>query len=83
MLDPIVEALAAIEHDQWVQWSQEIAATENISVERRERWKRLWVPYEMLSEEDKASDREYACKVIDRLMKDHMGVLLEIVKRGM
>jgi hypothetical protein len=37
----------------------------------------------MLSEEDKASDRELACKVIDHLMKDHMGVLLEIVKRGM
>lgn len=83
MLDPVVEALAAIEHEQWVQWSQEIAATEMISDERRERWKRLWVPYDQLSEEDKTSDREYACKVIDRLMKDHMTVLLAVIKRGM
>jgi len=83
MLDDVVEALAAIEHEQWVEWSKEIAATENISPERFERWKRLWVPYNELPEEDRQSDREYACKVIDYLMKDHMKVLLEVIKRGM
>ena len=43
----------------------------------------MWVPYEELPEDVKQADREWACKTIDLLMKDHMTVLCEIIKRGM
>jgi hypothetical protein len=58
------EKLSALEHDQWVQWSQQIAKTENISADRLARWKKLWVPYSQLSESYKDDDRKWADKVI-------------------
>lgn len=58
------ERLAALEHDQWVAWSQEIAATETITPARLARWKTLWFPYETLTETQKDQDREWADKVI-------------------
>lgn len=58
------EKLAALEHDQWVKWSQQIAKTENISADRLTRWKKLWIPYSQLSESYKDDDRKWADKVI-------------------
>lgn len=58
------EALAALEHDQWIAWSQDIAATETITPARRERWERLWQPYHTLTESQKEQDREWADQVI-------------------
>ena len=58
------EKLAEIEHNQWVSWSKAIAEKENLSPERIERWKKLWVPYGELPEEAKELDREWADKAI-------------------
>jgi len=58
------EKLAELEHKQWVEWSKEIARTENISEERCRRWKKLWIEYKFLTEKEKEQDREYARKVI-------------------
>lgn len=69
-----IEKLAQIEHDQWVEWSRAIMASENISPERLERWKKLIVPYDMLTEEQKEHDRVYARKVIAVLTGREYGV---------
>ena len=54
------EALASIEHDQWIAWSKDLASKETLSPERLARWRSLWVPYEELSEEMKEHDRRWA-----------------------
>jgi len=54
------EALAELEHEQWIKWSQAIAP--EVSRERYERWAKLWIPYSDLSEEQKNQDRVWADK---------------------
>ncbi len=56
------EALAELEHDQWVKWSMQIAQSENISEDRLERWKKMWVSYDKLPEDVKNQDRVWADK---------------------
>jgi hypothetical protein len=63
-IDSIVEKLAALEHDQWMDWAKNILETEEITAERAERWKDLFIPYDELSEEMKELDREWARKVL-------------------
>ena len=65
--DLILEELAAIEHDQWIAWSKNIAETEDLSLDRVSRWRLLWVPYVDLSEEMKEHDRKWARKVLEIL----------------
>ena len=48
-----LEQLASLAHEQWCEWSKEIAKKESISEKRRERWKPLWVPYHDLSDTGK------------------------------
>lgn len=64
------ELLAELEHQQWIVWSVQIAETEHISEERRERWKKLWRPYNELNEEEKDQDRKWADKVLELLPKE-------------
>ena len=64
-----MEQLAALEHDQWIEWAKALLKSEpGISKERKERWEKLFVPYKDLSEESKEQDRVYARKIIE-LMK--------------
>lgn len=65
MIDYYLEELAAIEHDQWVEWSKSVAS--EVSEERRKRWEKYWVPYHELSEEVKEQDRVYARKVLEAM----------------
>jgi hypothetical protein len=65
----LLEALAALEHDQWVEWSKSIAKSEKLSPERMARWEKLWVPYDQLTEEQKEQDRVWARKVLDIIIK--------------
>ncbi len=62
-----LEKLAELEHIQWIEWSKNIASTEVISQERLERWKKLWIPYNELTEEQKEQDRIYARKILEIL----------------
>lgn len=64
-----IEVLAEIEHDQWWKWSLSLRNTETISPERLERWRKLWVPYSQLAEEEKEQDRIWARKVLSALSK--------------
>jgi len=69
MANKYLEELAALEHDQWVEWAKALLKSEpDISKERKERWEKLFVPYEDLSEESKEQDRVYARKILE-LMK--------------
>jgi len=65
----LVETLAAIEHEQWVAWSRELAFKENISSERLARWRKHWIPYNELPEETKEQDRVWARKVLEAIEK--------------
>jgi hypothetical protein len=64
------EQLAALEHEQWVEWSRHLAASEELSADRLARWRRSWVPYAQLPEHQKDLDRTYA---------DHVLALLDAV----
>lgn len=60
----LIEALADLEHEQWIAWSKNIAETENISSGRLARWQALWVPYSELEEEVQELDREWAERAV-------------------
>ena len=68
--EDIFEELASLEHDQWMLWAKDIIKSEDISPERAARWKKLFVPYDELSEEDKDKDREWAKKVMSIIDKE-------------
>ena len=62
------------EHEQWVAWSKTLEKYGNITRERLDRWKRLWVPYSELSEKDKEQDRVWARKVLKILQEKYKEV---------
>ncbi len=63
----LLEELASLEHDQWIEWAKSLLENEEISDERKERWKKLFIPYSELSEKSKEQDRVYARKIISKL----------------
>lgn len=63
----LIEALADLEHEQWIEWSKSLAQNEDLSPERVARWEKLWIPYALLTEEQKEQDRVYARKALDLL----------------
>ena len=62
-----LEELAKIEHEQWVEWSKELAMNESLSKDRVKRWRQFWIPYEKLPERAKEDDRKWARKVAQRI----------------
>jgi hypothetical protein len=56
----LIEILAAMMHDAWVYWSQNLVKDESVSQERLSRWRTLWVPYQDLPEKHKEADRIWA-----------------------
>jgi hypothetical protein len=61
----LIEDLAALAHEQWVEWSMNIAFTETLSSECIQRWKPLWTPYSLLTEAYKETGRKKARKVLE------------------
>jgi hypothetical protein len=60
----LLEAIAAIEHEQWCAWAYAVMREENLSQDRIDRWNRLLItPYDQLTEQEKEQDREWARKV--------------------
>ena len=60
---PLIEVLAAIEHEQWSLWAQHMLA--NATPANRRRWRRqLATPYAELTEAEKEKDRVFARKVL-------------------
>ena len=58
------EKITELEHIQWMEWSQKIADTEAISLDRLERWNECWKDYQLLTEEQKDFDRKYADRIL-------------------
>jgi len=73
------EQLSSLEHDQWIYWSKGIANVVDIDIssEVRNRWKKYWIPYEDLSEDEKETDRQFADEVIELLK---LKGILEIIQ---
>ena len=67
-INQLLELLAALEHEQWITWSRNVAESESLSFARIKRWQQRWSPYAELAEEHKEIDRIWAQKVIDSLM---------------
>jgi hypothetical protein len=63
--DDLVEALAEIEHEQWMHWSQAVAA--DVTGATRFKWQSSWVDYAKLTDDVKESDRIWARKVVTLL----------------
>ncbi len=59
------EQLAALEHEQWMEWASSIIKTEAITKDRTQRWQGLMIPYAYLTEEQKDQDRIWADKSIE------------------
>jgi len=64
------EKLASLEHDQWIEWSKTLAQKETLSQDRLNRWSKLWIPYDQLTEEQKDADRVWADKILRLIHKD-------------
>jgi len=62
-----VEHLSSLIHDQWISWARNLALHENLSGERLDRWNKLYVPYDQLSEDMKAEDRKFALKFLNSI----------------
>lgn len=87
MIDPeIVEILADLEHEQWMEWTQtlykrmvdDILHDGRVSLITYEnRWTPNWKPYSQLTEETKEFDRKYALKVIGDL-NEHGYVIVKV-----
>jgi len=69
------EALASIEHDQWMAWSKNLSGMEVLSEDRLDRWEASWVPYDQLTEAQKDMDREWADKVLAALARYTEGLV--------
>ena len=68
----LLEKLAELEHEQWMEWSKAIAPEINTAyyLPHLERWKKCWVPYSKLTEEQKEYDRVWARKIVEELLKE-------------
>lgn len=65
----LLEKIAALEHVQWVHWTEYMLA--NMSLENVARWHwQMTVPYDELTEKEKDSDREWAEKVLNLVEKE-------------
>ncbi len=62
-----IEAIAKLEHEQWVHWASGILKEENISEERKQLWKQRMVSYDQLEEDIKEYYRGYARKALEIL----------------
>jgi hypothetical protein len=65
--DDLIEALAAIEHEQWMHWSQAVA--KEVAETTRSQWQGSWGDYAQLTEELKEADRVWARKVVALLLQ--------------
>jgi len=61
----LIERLSQVEHEQWMAWSKSVAS--DVSPERLQTWKSLWIPYEELPDEQKELDRYWARRALAAL----------------
>lgn len=70
-IDKLREELSDLEHSQWSHWAKYML--ENNTEENHKRWERqIKTSYEDLSEKEKDSDREWANKVLNIIIKNNI-----------
>jgi len=63
IIKELTEKLADLEHQQWAHWTKYFLS--NFDKPNVERWSaQIKIPYKMLSEKEKESDRKWARKVL-------------------
>lgn len=78
--DPLIEALAEIEHEQWATWARHTLAGTSAADKRR--WRRqIATPYAELSEAEKEQDRIFARKAL-AAVAGHLAALTRGRKRS-
>ena len=65
-----LEALAALEHRQWMHWTRHVAATHDIPATHREKWEANWMPYSALDDDTKEMDRRWAREALAIITED-------------
>lgn len=78
MNDPRVEALAAVEHEQWMHWAQAILVRHNIPRAVAARWRSLFVAYQDLPEEHKETDRTWARQALSIMAEQGLGFRFQL-----
>ncbi len=77
----LLEKLAALEHEQWIEWSKtvepDIDIVQGKGWDRLQRWRKCWKPYSELTEAQKDQDRIYAWKVLKIVGADAEKALTE------
>jgi hypothetical protein len=66
----LIEALAEIEHEQWMHWSKAVAS--EVGDITRAKWESSWVDYSQLTDEMKEADRVWARKVVALLREQKL-----------
>lgn len=62
----LLERLAELEHDRWLEWTKTLAQDANaINPQVKESWRKLWVPYNALPEDEKERFRGWARRVVE------------------
>ena len=72
MENSLLERLAALEHEQWIEWTHLVVGQERnneISLHLLKKWEKNWIPYDKLPENLKEFDRVWARRVIDIIHK--------------
>jgi hypothetical protein len=69
----LIENLAELEHEQWIKWAghflNKVYRQNSPDYESIKRWeKQIKTPYKNLSEEEKDKDREWAWKMLNKML---------------
>jgi len=79
-MNELREALAELEHEQWMKWAKNLMERENLSPDRIQRWEQLMIPYSQLTEEQKDQDRVWADKSL-ALYTEQIDAMIQEAKR--
>jgi hypothetical protein len=63
-MEYMLDKLAQLEHEQWMEWSKTISEKEKLSPDRVERWRTFWIPYADLPENIKEMDKSWARRAL-------------------
>ena len=74
LVTKLLEELAKLEHDQWIDDSKDVASRignasslELLLSDTEKKWSTKWIDYSLLSESDKDKDRIWAKRVLETL----------------
>lgn len=78
----LFELLAALEHEQWQNWTQICVGAEkdnNISLHLHKKWSPNWKPYNELEESTKDYDRYWAKRVLELFRYATIGDVMDML----